>query len=192
MLFKPLNSFTFASYSPSNRQSLLAHHHTFLYLGISMWFVPPKGGVEYVNTCMQELFIMYKHRQGRTVQNGGSNLPNPHGQITPCSPCSLNVSYSLKFCNRFSVFAAPALWNGFQKISVSLVILRYSPIISSLLRLHSPLLFSTHDWRPNSSSLYYPDSTPVPPCVHRLRCVLGLTSLDFDLAPKRLLRTWLI
>src|ERR1043165_150219 len=31
MPFKRLNPLTFASYSPSNRLGLLAHHHTFLY-----------------------------------------------------------------------------------------------------------------------------------------------------------------
>src|SRR6218665_3310357 len=37
------------------------------------------GRVEYVNTCMKELFIP----QGRTVQKGGSNSPNPLGKPHP-------------------------------------------------------------------------------------------------------------
>jgi len=41
-----------------------------------------KGGVEYVNTCMQELFTQGTATQGRTVQKGGSNPPNPPANHT--------------------------------------------------------------------------------------------------------------
>src|SRR6218665_2247991 len=62
-------------------------------------------------------------------------------------------------------------------------------------RLYSPLLHSTHDWRPNSSSYRIPilplrhDTSAITTDCNRsgvaLRCLLGLTFPDFDLAPKR-------
>src|SRR6218665_3454969 len=71
----------------------------------------------------------------------------------------------------------------------------FSLLISSILRLHSPLLHSTHDWRPNSSSYRIPilplrhDTSAITTDCNRsgvaLRCLPGLTFPDFDLAPKR-------
>jgi len=49
-----------------------------------------------------------------------------------------------------------------QKTSVSLLILLTHLLISPILRPHSPLLHSTHDWKPNSLSY------PIPvPLLHR-------------------------
>jgi len=73
-------------------------------------------------------------------------------------------------------------------------------LISPILRLHSHLLHSTHDWRPNSLS--YP--IPLPLLCHHTSSIITdckptlspqLDFPDFDLAPKReawLLQTWFV
>src|SRR6218665_384748 len=68
-------------------------------------------------------------------------------------------------------------------------------LISSTLSLHSPLLHSTHDWIPNSSSYRIPilplrhDTSAITTDCNRsgvaVRCLPCLTFPDFDLAPKR-------
>ena len=45
-----------------------------------MWFIPKRVGVKYVNTCMEELFIMYQHKVEQCKRVG--QTPNPR-QITP-------------------------------------------------------------------------------------------------------------
>ena len=51
-----------------------------------------------------------------------------------------------------SLCCKPDLWNGLPKTTVSHFILLTHLLISPLLLLNSPPIYSTHDWRPNSSS----------------------------------------
>lgn len=72
-------------------------------------------------------------------------------------------------------------WNG------TLCTLLFCLLISPLLRLYSPLLLFTHDWKPNSSSYLYPDSTPALPLDHHHHHSTMLSWLDLhdsDLAPE--------
>jgi len=66
------------------------------------------------------------------------------------------------------LYTAPALRNGSQKISVSLLIFLTHFIISLILRLRSPPLHYTHDLRPNSSS--YP--IPIPLLRHHTFAII--------------------
>ena len=82
----------------------------------------------------------------------------PPGSTRSSSYLSLSrppVSSSLKFCNRSFAYAAPTLWNGLPK---DLRQFSHPPNralkFTYILRSHSPLLLSIHDWKQNS--LRYP------------------------------------
>src|SRR6188768_3043908 len=121
----------------------------------------------------------------------------PPGSTRSSSYLSLSrppVSSSLKFCNRSLVYAAPALWNRLPK---DLRQFAHHPI-SPLNTTSPPLALSSSAFHSRLKTelfkISYPDSTPASPHdhhhhrlppLHHPCCLLGLTSPDFDLTPKR-------
>jgi len=112
------------------------------------------------------------------------------------------VSSSLRYCNRSLVYTAPDLWNRLPKDIPQFARPLTNRLSSSLIRLHSPLLHSTHDWRPNSSSypilillLSLQTSAIITDCNRSstLSPGLGLTGFSNGTETKQevwLLRTW--
>jgi len=116
------------------------HHHCpkITALAKSPSMHPLQNCISYLHSSNLLTFLIH---QLLTIQPPGSTRSSSYLSLSRAP-----VSSSLKFCNRSIAYAAPALWNGLPK-DLRQFAHPPPPLNLTVLRLHSPSLLSTHDWR---------------------------------------------